>query len=307
MSVALIARGIARGLHVAASMSIFGTILCNASIASIALKQASLATIRRVERLTSGLIRLSLAIAVLTGAVWLLLEAVYITGSDRITDGVAVLGPVLYETNFGHLLAARVALLLLAVVVFGIGAGRARAGVGAALAGAAIALEAGLGHGAAMPGTEGRILLASLLLHLLAAGAWLGGLAPLLIVIDALPYDKAREAVSRFSALGIICVLALAATTAVQGWYLVGGFAELLETTYGRIALAKLVLFVLLLGFAGANRFRFTPDLTNCRGSSARMRLRQSILAETLVGLLVIILAGILVNLPPNMTMKTGF
>ena len=306
ISAELIARGIVRGLHVAASLSVFGSVLCHASIASIALKTAAPTTIRRVQRLTSGLIRLSLAIAALAGAVWLLLEAVYITGGDRIADGMAVIWPVIYETNFGHLLVVRLALLLLAVVVFGGGAGRARASVAAGLAGVAVALEAGLGHGAAMPGAEGEILLVSLLLHLLAAGAWLGGLASLMIVIDALPYDKAREAASRFSKVGITCVLTLAATTAVQGWDLVGGFAGLFEAAYGRIAFAKLLLFVLLLGFAAANRFRFTPALTSARACSARMQLHRSILAEALIGVLVIVLAGLLVNLPPNMNMKPG-
>ena len=305
MTAALVARGIVRGLHVAAALLIFGSTLCYASIASIALRQASSGIIRRVGRLTSGLIRLSLVTAALAGAIWLVLEAVYITGGDRLADGIAVLGPVLYETNFGHLLLVRLALLLLAVVVFGGGASGRRAAVAAGMAGVAVALQAGLGHGAAMGGAGGGMLLVSLVFHLLAAGAWLGGLVALLILVDALPPTKAREAALRFSTLGIICVLALMATTAVQGWHLVGGIAAWFGSAYGRIALAKLMLFVLLLGFAAANRVRFTPGLTDADVSGTRLRLHRSILAETLAGLLAIVLAGILANLPPNMTMPT--
>jgi len=303
MPAALIARGIARGLHVAASLSVFGSALFYASVASIALRRSSPDTIRRIERLTSGLINLGLAGAALAAVGWLVLQSVYITGGDDLGDGIAVLGPVLYETNFGHLLVGRLGLLLLAVLIFGAGGSLRRAAMAAGVAGLAVALEADLGHGAAMGGAAGHVLLVSLVLHLLAAGAWLGGLAALLIVIDAVAPAEARKVASRFSALGAACVLILAATAAVQGWLLVGGFSGLFGTDYGRVAAAKLVLFVLLLGFAAANRFRFAPALTGTDAPDARRQLRRSILAETLTGLLVIVLASILLNLSPNMNM----
>jgi len=306
MSAALIARGVARGLHVAASFAIFGSLLCHARFAPVALTHVAPETARRVGRQVTAFIRLSLVTAAVTGAVWLLLEAVYITGGDRLADGLAVLAPVVFETNFGHLLLTRMALLLVAVMVFDDGSRRRRTATAAVIACAAVVLEAGLGHGPAMGGSEGVIMSASLVLHLLASGAWLGTLIPLLILMDALPPAAARDLASRFSTLGTICVLILATTAAIQGWDLVGGIAALLGTPYGRIAFAKLLLFITMLAFAAANRFRFTPALIGFGARGAVTGLRWGILAETLAGLLVVVLAGILVNLPPNMIMRTG-
>lgn len=306
MDAALVARGLARGLHVAASLSVYGAALSHACIAPVALRRASAEVAAHVVGCIRDVIRLGLGIAIAAGAIWLVLEAIYITGGDRLADGVAVLGPVLYETNFGHLLAIRLALLVLATAVFGRGCSGGRTIASAGLAGAAVVLQAWLGHGAAMGDTEGHLLLASLALHLLAAGAWLGGLAPLLIIAGALPHAASHTAASRFSILGTACVLVLVATTLLQGWYLVGGISGLFDTAYGRVALAKLAFFVVLLGFASANRFRLVPALITTNASAAQTQIRGSILVEALVGLLVIVLAGILLNLSPNMSMVTG-
>ena len=55
------------------------------------------------------------------------------------------------------------------------------------------------------------------MLHLTAAGAWLGGLLPLLIVVREAPLDAAHLAAQRFSTLGTISVGVLAATALLQG------------------------------------------------------------------------------------------
>jgi putative copper resistance protein D len=306
MDAALVARGLARGVHVAASLSVFGAVLSHAVIAPAALRQAPAQAAARVTGLICGVIRVSLTVAVVAGTIWLVLEAIYIAGGDRLADGIAVLGPVLSETNFGHLLAIRLALLVLAAVVFGSGCNRGRTVIAFGLAGAAVVLQAALGHGAAMAGAEGHLLLVSLALHLLAAGAWLGGLAPLLISVGVLPRAASHAAAARFSILGTSCVPVLVATTLLQGWYLVGGISGLFGTAYGRIALAKLALFAVLLGFAAVHRFRLVPALMAADAGVAPTQLRHSILAETLVGLLVVILAGILLNLSPNMAMTAG-
>lgn len=306
MDAALVARGLARGVHVAASLSVFGAVLSHAVIAPAALRQAPAQAAARVTGLICGVIRVSLTVAVVAGTIWLVLEAIYIAGGDRLADGIAVLGPVLSETNFGHLLAIRLALLVLAAVVFGSGCNRGRTVIAFGLAGAAVVLQAALGHGAAMAGAEGHLLLVSLALHLLAAGAWLGSLAPLLIIVGVLPRAASHAAAVRFSILGTSCVPVLVATTLLQGWYLVGGISGLFGTAYGRIALAKLALFAVLLGFAAVHRFWLVPALMAADAGVAPTQLRHSILAETLVGLLVVILAGILLNLSPNMAMTAG-
>jgi putative copper export protein len=68
------------------------------------------------------------------------------------------------------------------------------------------------------------LLLYSEGLHLLAGGAWLGGLLPLLILVRDAPPKPAAEALRRFSKLATLCVLAIAGTACFQGWVLVAAW-----------------------------------------------------------------------------------
>ena len=144
-------------------------------------------------------------------------------------------------------------------------------------------------------------LLVSSGLHLLAAGAWLGGLPALGSLVSCAPIPAAVVAARRFSPLGTACVLVLAGSASVQGWTLIGGLPELLNTAYGRMALVKLMLFLGLLGLAAVNRFRLTLALDGTSPEAARRRLVRSIGLETCVGLLVVLAAAVLTSLPPAM------
>ncbi len=299
----LVWRGIARGVHVAASLSVLGVAGGRVFIVPEFMLRADPDAGDRIARRFVRLIRLSLLFAILAGALWLLLEAIYVTGSDAVSVGIAALAPVIWDTNFGHLLIIRLALLLIAAGAFGNGGNRRRAVAATGLALLTAALQAGLGHGAAMGGLEGNVLLAALVLHLTAAGLWLGGLLPLYIAINAVSAKGAYRLAQRFSTLGTICVATLAATAALQAWFLVGGVAGLTGTDYGRVAMIKIVLFLVLIGIAACNRFLITPALSRAEGLTARSRLSQSIIAETAVGLAVVTLAGILLELPPGMEM----
>ncbi len=141
-------------------------------------------------------------------------------------------------------------------------------------------------------------------LHLLAGAVWLGGLLPLLIVVQSVPIPAAALACRRFSPLGTVCVLVLAATAGFQFWVLIGGLPGLLGTAYGLVALAKIVLFAILLGFAAANRLRLTPGLADDAPEQARRRMRRSLAGETALGLLVVLAAGVLASLPPAMHVR---
>ena len=288
-----LAHGLVRGLHVAATLSAFGAMTFRAIIAPI-LPEGG----RPADRITA-LLRASVVIAVLAGAAWLVLEASTVAGEDDTI--LATIRIVLLELRFGWLLIARLALLVLAAAVFGRGQRAWRRYGAAALAGGAVALQAGLGHGASMDDWRGWGLTAVEALHLLAAGAWLGGLLPLYVVVGAVEPERSLAAARRFSRLGIGCVSVLVGTILIQGWVLIGGVPGLVGTDYGLVASVKLVLFAMLLGFAAANRFRRTPALVGAHEEEGRRRLRRSIAAESLVGACVILAAGVLLTLPPAM------
>jgi len=273
----------ARGLHLAAALSAFGTLGFGALLAP--------AGDEIVRRRLTALARISVALAWLGALIWLPLQAASMAGAPDADGAFAALPTVLFDTGFGRALLLRLALLGVAALLAGPTRSRITWGLAGVLAGAACALQAKMGHAAA---AEDLLLPAATILHILAAGLWLGGLLPLLLVLRDTP-DMAR----RFSGLGLLCVLTLGVTALAQFWVLIGGIAGLIGTGYGRIALAKLALFLLLLGIAALNRFRLTPALSGTDPARAARRLRLSIAIETGIGLLVLLAAAGLATQPP--------
>jgi putative copper export protein len=135
----------------------------------------------------------------------------------------------------------------------------------------------------------------------LAGGAWVGGLLPLLILVRDVPPKQAAQALRRFSRLATLCVVAIAGTACFQGWVLGGGVAGLAGTAYGYVLLLKAALFAALLGLAAVNRFRLTPEMERQDAQPARSALLRTIAGETVLGLMVVLAAGLLSGLEPGM------
>ena len=162
------------------------------------------------------------------------------------------------------------------------------------------------GHAAGTKGLPGDIHRAGDVIHLLAAGAWLGGLLPL-----ALLYSHARRArdpawaaiarvvTLRFSALGITSVAAILVTGIINTWILVGSILKLVGTDYGRVLLVKVGLFTAMVGIAANNRFRQTPRLVErandeTKPGMALCHLQRNCLIEASLGLLILVIVGAL-------------
>jgi copper resistance protein D len=109
-------------------------------------------------------------------------------------------------------------------------------------------------------------------LHLLAAGAWIGGLLALAHILAA-DQEDVGQVLMRFSGMGYVAVAVLMASGLVNGWYLVGSLAALMGTSYGQLLLVKLCLFAGMLGLALTNRFWLVPSL----GRNAEGVLRASL------------------------------
>ena len=132
----------------------------------------------------------------------------------------------------------------------------------------------------------------------LRAGAWLGGLLPLLILVRDAPPKPAAEALRRFSKLATLCVLAIAGTACFQGWVLGWrGWVDWHRLWLG--ASPQGGALWLLLGLAAINRFRLTPALGRQDAQPARGALMRTIAAETVLGLMVVLAAGVLSGLRP--------
>jgi uncharacterized membrane protein len=140
--------------------------------------------------------------------------------------------------------------------------------------------------------------------HLLSAGAWVGGLPALAMLLAAARKadnpawrDLAIGATRRFSWLGIICVAVLMVTGIINSWNLLSGPRDLITTDYGRLVLLKIGLFVAMIGIAAANRLHFTPQLP---AAGALRALQRNSLVETGLGLCVLLFVGALGTLSPS-------
>ena len=173
-----------RGAFVASVLSSFGgTLYLSMLLPPIARRLAPNA-LSPIEVRCRRLVWWSLLAAFLAGAAWLGLEAGAIADADTAGQAAAALPVVLFGTRFGQVLLAQE----LALAASGAALAARRAAAAACLAGLAVLLEAGHGHAFAMAHGPSALLV-SQALHLLAAGAWLGGLLPLFIVVREAPLD----------------------------------------------------------------------------------------------------------------------
>jgi len=171
-----------------------------------------------------------------------------------------------------------------------------------------LASLAGVGHTQVHEGVTAIVHVTADAVHLLAAGAWLGGLLPPgMVVVSSrakqLSNDDAVLVLSRFSGMAYLAVAALVASGLINGWFLVGSLSALIGTTYGELLLLKLGLFGLMLCLAASNRFWLVPALakaaTISQSDLALARLRRNILAEQILGVLVVGIVSLLGTLSP--------
>jgi len=290
-----------RAVHFAATILASGTVAFLVLIAEpIAHAKMSADFVLLRQRLVV-LIWIALAVAIVSGAIWLVLLASEILGAS-IAD-VCLHGgawPVIADTRFGLIWCGRLAL----AVLLGLLVGRPTfPKLQLAIAAALAALPALVGHAGATPGLAGDIHLASDVTHLLAATAWLGSLPALVIVLAqtrragrAASDDFAIVATRRFSVLGVFSVGALLATGIVNSWNLLSGPRDLVSNDYGRLVALKIGLFVSMIAIAAVNRLYLTPRLPDGTASRA---LQRNGLAEIVLGLCVVLLVGALGTLPP--------
>jgi copper transport protein len=134
-------------------------------------------------------------------------------------------------------------------------------------------------------------------LHLVAIGAWVGGLVWLLLGLRGADRTARVATVARFSAMAGIGIAVVALTGAVRSLESIGAPAELLTTDYGRTLLVKVGAFLLLAALGALARWRLMPALP--AADSAVVPFRASVRLEVLVGVVVLALAAALAGLAP--------
>lgn len=223
---------------------------------------------------------------------------------------------MIVDTPMGNAWAVRVMALI--ALLFGVVLSNAKSVFTLAFitfaSGIALASLAWTGHGAAGEGTAGSVQLIADIIHLLAVGAWLGALlifSFILVRAGKTPgesYLKMGHLLLKgFSTIGTVIVALIIASGLVNSWMLVGpkNLMTLQSTLYGKLLIAKLLLFGIMLAIAAANRFKLTPALERALQSKtpalALTRLRNSLVIElTLIVSILGLVAWIGTYQPPS-------
>jgi putative copper resistance protein D len=257
---------------------------------------------RRWEETVVAGSRLVVLVAIGSGLVWLLARtALFENRPQAALETGAVLRAIL-DTWPGLVWLARHGLLVMlgaflairADVLDGVNWVAAR-GEALGLATLSLALSSASSHAAASTPRAGSAVAVDVV-HLLAAGAWIGALGPLALLLRAASHDNGADslpyavrAARRFSRAALIAMLLLMASGVLSALIQVESIVGLMGTTHGRLLLAKLAVLVPILALAAVNRRRVLPALSS---PDVRRRLATFVTLEAGLAFVVVALGA---------------
>jgi putative copper resistance protein D len=224
---------------------------------------------------------------------------------------------MLFETDIG--LAWAVRMIALAVAGLALLLNSRSPGISlvitATASGIALTSLAWSGHGAMDEGSRRFWHFTADILHLLAAGAWLGALLAfaLMAQIRVLQTEThirlLARAVERFELVGALIVVIIAVTGVVNYLFIVGPkLDEVLLGHYGILLAIKVLLFAGMLVLAALNRFHLGPllerSLREGQYGAAANALRRSVVLEMTAAVLIVGLVAWLGTLSPEVEMS---
>ncbi|WP_204328794.1 copper homeostasis membrane protein CopD [Rhizobium leguminosarum] len=243
-----------------------------------------------------------IAVIVATTAVLLPLRAATIGEgwSDAIDPSTVV--AVLFDTNVGRAWQVQaVAAALLGLSVF-LSAHRRQAAV-AISSGLLLASQAFTGHAAMSQGWTGFAHRLNDILHLLSGGAWLGALLPVILLLPLLSTaefaSEARTALIRFSNAGHAAVAIVLLTGIANMMLILGGLPLEWSFPYQVMLSIKIVLVIIMVTLAIANRYLFVPRLSHSM-TRAQTAIVQATLAEIVLAVAVLGLVAWFGTIEPN-------
>ncbi len=209
------------------------------------------------------------------------------------------------DTRFGRvsLLRAALALVVAAVGTVALLARPQRqrllAWPAAALAAAAAITPALSGHARA----DGTTAVISDWAHVLAAGAWAGGLGFVVLVLLRARGERwplAARIVPRFSDLAVVSISVLLSAGVLSGFLEVRSWSGLWETTYGRLLLVKVALVLPVLALGVFNNRLSVPRLrAGVASTLERRRFLTSVALELGLAVVIVGVTAALVAEPP--------
>ena len=301
---------VARAVHIAASILIAGSFTFDVIALGFVRRPVS-EDLHDVERSLVRLAVWTLVAALVSAVLWLWLEVVSMTGLSFVDPlSAGTWKTILLETIFGHVwqfrLGAIAAALVLTVSALAGNDVPRRPAILAIwlLSVVLLASLAWISHAAAA-----RVQPIGLIgdaLHLCAAGAWIGGLLPLVICLTRARVSSAIAKIiplvlGRFSTLSLCCVSVLIASGISNSWLLVGSVHALFTTLYGWLLLFKLALFGILIGFGARNQLAIkAASVSTAQTRSVFLQqLRRNVISEICLGAAVVAIVACLGVTPP--------
>jgi putative copper resistance protein D len=294
-----------RAIHFAATAVMAGSLMFRAVVAAPVLhSDRAAAGLLQTQTLQAGWIGLAITLA--SGVLWLQLQAMAMSGLP-FPEAMAsdVLLTVVNQTQFGVVAEIRLVLALALAVCLTYDRLALSRWLGLVSALGLTAAIAWTGHAASTMGETGLLHLTADVLHLIAAAAWTGGLVALVRLMAVMRHQPAlahfaRDAIPRFSTLGIASVGTLLLGGTVNSWILAGSFHALAVTEYGRLLMLKIGLFAVMVAFAAVNRFWITPQLAQTEPRLDVLdQLRRNSLIEIALGFTIFAIVGVLGTLHP--------
>ncbi len=271
----------------------------------------------------------ALALFIFAGIVGLLVEAGQVSGGEVAAPWSSAAAGVIFQTRYGTLWLAQLALiLLLAALLLPTAQGQPispRRRWLAVAAGAGLLLIIALGsHQAADP--EPLLPTLSDWVHLLAAAAWVGGLAFFATTLwvsrrDAdgqgrpLAARLAAQLLPRFSLVALVSVDVLAVTGLYMAVLRLGSWNLLFNTLYGKTLIVKIAIGAVMVGMGAVNLLWTTPNMKRAAGALAAAGaptapvatfFRRFVTTEVTLGVTLLLAVGVLINLPPARTNATA-
>ena len=219
---------------------------------------------------------------------------------------------MVFEMDVGLAWVVRIAVLVVAILAVMLRAPGFSLWIAAFAGGVALSSLAWSGHGAMDEGNLRIWHFTVDILHLLAAGVWLGALLAFVLMakINALQTEARirllARAVSRFEAIGAAIVVVITVTGVVNYLFIVGPkLDEVFLSTYGILLFTKVVLFAGMLVLAALNRFHLGPflerSLRDGQYTVAATALRRSVVVELVAAVVIVGLVAWLGTLSPEM------
>lgn len=152
---------------------------------------------------------------------------------------------------------------------------------------ATLALPSFGGHASTV--SPAALAVSSDIVHVLAAAAWVGALGVL-----ALTWDGSRARAVRFSALAVVAAPVTIVTGMLNAWLQEGSLPALVETSHGRLVLAKAAGAGVMLAMGLVHRRWLADTARSLVGFARGLRM------EALIGVAVLALTAVLVATPPG-------